>query len=376
MKIFQGKLAFNILRSKIFIWTAITPFFLGVLIFLYFLSVRDLTVFPKHDQFNYSFYTDSSIGGNSEIIRHIATDSILQIDFELKHGINSPYIGISISPKLDPTIRMAHYNQINIKVRGANLNNMGLSLYASNPYPEKAKQSPEISFFTSVKISSTIHTYSINLNQFKVPDWWNEINNISDAASKKPDINNISNLNIGNAYTPNIGEKQSLQIYSISFSRNNKSLIILLLVLEFGIILLAFIVIYFVEKIKTNKKSVTITYKAVESNSPYASKSDFIDFINSNFQNSQLTLDHVSLQTGVSQRRITNDIQNQYACNFKSYINRLRINESKRLLLETDFNIGEIAFKVGFNNQSHFNRVFKSELQISPTEYRDKQKNR
>lgn len=375
MKFFQGKLVIKILRSKVFLGTAITPFVIGILIFAYFSSVKDLIVFPKHDQFNYSFYTDSSIGGNSEIINHIVTDSILQIDFELKHNISSPYIGISISSKLDPTIRLSNYNQLNIKVKGVRLNNMGLSLYASNPYSEKAKQSPEISFYSSVNITSTIHTYSINLNQFKVPDWWNEINNIGDVANEKPHIKDITNLNIGNAYTPNIGEKQSLQIHSISFSRNNKSLLILLFSIELGIIFLAFIVIYFVEKIKTNKKSVTITYKAVENDSPYASKSDFIDFINNNFQNSQLTLDHVSQETGVNQRRITNDIQVQFACNFKSYINRLRINESKRLLLETNLNIGEIAYKVGFNNQSHFNRVFKSDLQISPTEYRDKHKN-
>ena len=114
----------------------------------------------------------------------------------------------------------------------------------------------------------------------------------------------------------------------------------------------------------------------VEVSSIESSKSDFIDFINNNFQNSELTLDLVSSETGVSQRRITNEIQNQFGCNFKTYINRLRINESKRLLINKELNIGEIAFKVGFNNQSHFNRVFKSEVQISPTEYLDKNKKR
>jgi len=376
MKFFQGKLALEILRSKFFIWTIITPFVIGVLIFMYFSSVKDLTVFPNQEEFNYSFYTDSSIGGNSEIFSHVVTDSMIQINYELKNGIKSPYIGLSISRKTHPVIRLAHYNKLNIKAQGFNTNNMGVTLYTSNPYPEIAKNSPDISFYTSVNISSVIHIYSINLNQFKVPDWWNEMNNISDAINKNPGIKTISNLNIGNAYTPNIGEKQSLQIYSISFSRNNKPLITLLLLLELGIILMTFIVIYSVKKIKTNKKTVTINYKPVESNSSNSPKSDFIDFINNNFQNSQLTLDFVSGETGVSQRRITNDMQNQFACNFKSYINRLRINESKRLLVETDFNIGEIAYKVGFNNQSHFNRVFKSELQISPTEFRDQHKSR
>jgi AraC-like DNA-binding protein len=117
---------------------------------------------------------------------------------------------------------------------------------------------------------------------------------------------------------------------------------------------------------------ITIAYKPVESSAIENSKSDFIGFINHNFQNSELTLDFVSGETGVSQRKITSEIQNRFGCNFKTYINRLRLNESKRLLLNKELNIGEIAFKVGFNNQSHFNRVFKAEFQISPTEFREK----
>lgn len=374
MHFFQGKPALKILKSKYFIATVIPTSFIAVVIVVYFSSMKDLTVFPNHDQFRYTFYTDNATGGNSEIIRHEVTDHSIQIDFALRNGINSPYIGLNISPKTGPILKLAHHNQLNLKVRGFNTNNMGIALYTANPNPESAKQSPEISFYTTINISSTIHDYPISLNQFKVPDWWLDMNDIGDAASMKPDIRHLSNLNIGNAYTPNIGEKQSFEIYSLTFSRNNKPLFILLLFLEFGIILVAFMVIYSVEKVRGNKKIVTITYKAVESESTSAPKSDFIDFINNNFQNSELTLDFVSGETGISQRRITNNIQNRYACNFKSYINRLRINESKRLLLETELNIGEIAFKVGFNNQSHFNRVFKTEMQISPTEYRDKHK--
>jgi AraC-like DNA-binding protein len=337
--------------------------------------VKELTVFPNQDKFHYTFYTDSATGGNSEIISHVVTDRKIQIDFELKNGFTSPYIGLIILPHPDPLIQLACYNQIAIKVRGGNLNNLGIALFTTNPYPENVKQNPEISFYTTFNISSTIQTYSLNLDQFKVPDWWMEMNNISDAASKKPDLRTILHLNINNGYTPNVGQKQSIEIYSITFSRNNKPLLIHLLLLELGVILLTFSLIFSVEKIRENKKSLTITYKPVEGNSANAPKSDFIYFINTNFQNSELTLDFVSIETGVSQRKIANDIQNQFACNFKTYLNRLRINESKRLLLETDLNIGEIAFKVGFNIQSHFNRVFKSELQISPTEYRDRNKN-
>jgi AraC-like DNA-binding protein len=207
-----------------------------------------------------------------------------------------------------------------------------------------------------------------------VPDWWGENNRIEDASTIKPDLKNLETINVSSAFTPNTGKTQSFELYSLTFSRNNKQLTAWVITLEFAFILLVFTALYVIEKMREKKQTITITYKAIENKTTESLKSDFIDFINNNFQNSELTLDLVSSETGVSQRRITNEIQNQFSCNFKSYINRLRINESKRLLLDKELNIGEIAFKVGFNNQSHFNRVFKSELQISPTEYRDKHK--
>lgn len=372
MHLFQRRTVIKILKSKFFVGIVLSSSVIVTIILLYFFNVKDLTVFPNNNQFYATFYTDSSIGGNSEIIRQVISDSTIQVDFELRNGINSPYVGINISPHSDQIVQIAYYNQLDIKVKSANLNNMGIALYTANPYLSSKKQCPEISYYTSLNISSNKQSYSINLNQFKVPDWWLDMFAVGDHSDQMPALKNISGLNITNAYSPVKGELQSLMIYSITFSRNNKPLVILLLLLEFGIILLTSVIIYFVEKIRESKKSITITYKPVENNPSNTSKSDFIDFINSNFQNSQLSIELVSRETGVSPRRITHDIQMQFACNFKSYVNRLRINESKRLLLEKELNIGEIAYKVGFNNQSHFNRVFKSELQISPTEFRYK----
>jgi AraC-like DNA-binding protein len=56
--------------------------------------------------------------------------------------------------------------------------------------------------------------------------------------------------------------------------------------------------------------------------------------------------------------------------NFTDYLSRVRIEKSKNLLLNPNLRVSEIAFEVGFQSLTHFNRVFKKILGQSPTEYR------
>lgn len=374
MNFFQGRLAIKILRSKLFFWTMIPALVLGIIILVYFSSIKDFPVFPNNQIFEYKFYSDNTAGGSSKILKQVVTDSIIKLDYQISNKINNPYAGLNVGPKETKSINLGQYNQLTIRLKGNEINGIGIALVTFNSIKGNDQKSLEILFYHIFKISSGINTYQVSINKFEIPSWWGENNKIEDASILKPDLRNLQVINVNSAFTPNTEKIQSIEIYSMAFSRNNKPLISWIIALEFIFILLVFTALYVIENLRVKKQTITITYKAIENKTIEGSKSDFIDFINSHFQNSQLTLELVSNETGVSQRRITNEIQNQFGCNFKTYINRLRINESKRLLLEKELNIGEVAFKVGFNNQSHFNRVFKSELLISPTEYRDKHK--
>lgn len=55
---------------------------------------------------------------------------------------------------------------------------------------------------------------------------------------------------------------------------------------------------------------------------------------------------------------------------FNDYLNRQRLNRSKILLTETDLSVLDISSRLGFNNISYFNRLFKKIFGTTPTEYR------
>lgn len=58
--------------------------------------------------------------------------------------------------------------------------------------------------------------------------------------------------------------------------------------------------------------------------------------------------------------------------NFTEYLSRIRVEKAKNLLLNPNLRVSEIAYQVGFQSLTHFNRVFRKLAGQSPTHYREK----
>jgi AraC-like DNA-binding protein/ligand-binding sensor protein len=56
---------------------------------------------------------------------------------------------------------------------------------------------------------------------------------------------------------------------------------------------------------------------------------------------------------------------------FTEYLSRVRVEKAKHLLLNPHLRISEIAYDVGFQSLTHFNRVFRQVVGQSPSEYRE-----
>lgn len=57
---------------------------------------------------------------------------------------------------------------------------------------------------------------------------------------------------------------------------------------------------------------------------------------------------------------------------FNDYVNSLRVSNACKYLRKTDKSITEISNIVGFNTLRTFNRAFRKQLGITPSEYRTK----
>lgn len=86
------------------------------------------------------------------------------------------------------------------------------------------------------------------------------------------------------------------------------------------------------------------------------------------------TLEDLANYTGLSRTffcRIFKDIVGSTPVD---YINTQKINAAKRLLIETNCSIKEVAYELGFENDTYFYSMFKGKTGLTPLDYRQKQR--
>jgi AraC-like DNA-binding protein/ligand-binding sensor protein len=94
-------------------------------------------------------------------------------------------------------------------------------------------------------------------------------------------------------------------------------------------------------------------------------------YIRENLQE-DLTLADVAKAACTSTFYICKLFKRHTGLNITEYVSRLRVEKARELLQNPQLRISEIAYEVGFQSLTHFNRVFRALAGESPSEYREK----
>jgi len=94
-----------------------------------------------------------------------------------------------------------------------------------------------------------------------------------------------------------------------------------------------------------------------------------IDYIDENYMN-PITLTQISERLNFSVPYICKKFKNDVGISFNEYLQKKRIEQSCRLILNTDKKISEIAELVGYNDIKFFHQVFKKYIKMTPREFR------
>ena len=96
-----------------------------------------------------------------------------------------------------------------------------------------------------------------------------------------------------------------------------------------------------------------------------------IRYISQNFSRN-LTLDEVADHVHLNPAYFSTLFKQSTGSSFKEYLNMVRIEESKRLLSNTDYSIIDISLATGFEDQSYFSKsiqkIYRSDPKAVPVE--------
>lgn len=94
-------------------------------------------------------------------------------------------------------------------------------------------------------------------------------------------------------------------------------------------------------------------------------------YINDNYIDPELSANSIAERENVSGEYLSDIFKATEHLSISKYIVQIRLNKAKKLLLETDISINEIARMVGFSNQQYFYTLFKTNFDMTPNRFRE-----
>ena len=84
----------------------------------------------------------------------------------------------------------------------------------------------------------------------------------------------------------------------------------------------------------------------------------------------QITVAELATRLGVSVRTLDRRFRQASGASPRAFWQQRRVRLAKELLEKTNLTIGEIAYRVGYQDAGHFSRLFERELSVPPSQYR------
>jgi AraC-like DNA-binding protein len=329
-------------------------------------------VIVPNPKIKFTPYCDTIEKGNSEInIFH--ADSSIVFGYTLKEGFPYPYAGISIDSS--EYINLSRYNRFVITHKTSSTKSFRLFVLTF----EDSITKPKVSLsnrYNELQIPSQkyLRTYNFKFSDLSTPSWWFERNKILPNQYRQADFSKVTAINLNNGYSIDLNKSDTLTVTRMKFIHSNQTSFV-----YSGIAFLCYYIILLIISRKKRKPGIlsnmpvqVIPYEKIDVQSCSNEElNKVISFLATNFSDPDLSVQKTAETLKLSVYKVPSIIKEHFNCSFKEYLNKIRIEEAKRLLSNTDRRVTEIVFAIGYNSPPHFNRLFKEMTGQSPREFRE-----
>lgn len=325
---------------------------------------RDFPIHPSEGGVGWSAYDDRSAGGGSFVQTLRVGDTLSWVVH--KHVAVGAYWGVEWAPRSQGFWKWDDADSVVMWVRTRRASQLSIFVCSHDPL-RTLKDDPLTRRYLTSEISSgpAWARRSVALSQFQPPKWWLE-RQVDLKDPQRRYLDRIQVIQIGPG-TGVEGLTDTLEIAQVKIVRRHFPV--------WPWILLAAIsgsMVVAIRRKTPHEESVEAPRAFVEPKHlemPPPDLPKLLQHLASNYNREELDLSLVAFETGLSAKKVTALLKSQ-SQTFRSALNQLRLSEAKRLLLETDLQASEIAYKVGYGNVSHFHRQFREAFGNSPLSVR------
>jgi signal transduction histidine kinase/DNA-binding response OmpR family regulator len=97
---------------------------------------------------------------------------------------------------------------------------------------------------------------------------------------------------------------------------------------------------------------------------------EMVATIETNLGNSDFAVDDLARELGVSRMQLYRKAKTLLDCSLTDFIQTIRLNKARQLLLNPSSSVATVAYEVGFSSPTYFATTFKQKFNLSPSEYK------
>jgi AraC-like DNA-binding protein len=323
-----------------------------------------------------SSYTDVELGGSSKST--LENESGLQFEYVLGDSYQYAFSGISIDIYSEQEeTELAEITFLDVEKFESMEFNMKIDQGKKIPiqlltfldgYSKKGDNNSLIFYEQFLEYDPSIEIQSIPLERFAIPNWWRASHPNINTQELALALKKVKAINIQSCIIINKNVLDKYTISGIHFISENQ-FYVLALALGCTLSLFSWMITHFKQK-----KMLVVSYNQIASKKKAPTdvqQGQVLSYINENYANPEISVLTIEKQLSIHKNKLSELIKQDSNLTFKQYLNSIRILEAKRLLLDTDLSISEIAYEVGYSNVSHFNRVFKSLQNCPPSSFKE-----
>jgi AraC-like DNA-binding protein len=371
----------HFLKTVLFLHTRklyLIPIVACLLFFIVSVLQRTVVIFPGLARGSIEAFDDHTGNGDSRIICTDTAADGVTFEYTLGEKIQYPYSGIKLLLKNDGRYRnLSGYDYFNVRLTTKSEQEINIFLHTILPgYTDDSKALSYRYLLKTIKCSRPDQDFHVPLTVFSVPTWWYVLNKFPDDSLKPETFKQVAEIIIENGFDNKTSTPYMVTVHEVSFGKSIARRGLTTAGVAVGWLLLYTLLYLFAKNLQQKKsggndRKIVVSYEPLEvSSDSDDSLNRIVAYIAREYKNADLALNQVASEVGVSPFKITQLLKEKKNCGYKQYLNSIRLTEAKRLLMETDRNIVDIAQKVGYNNVTHFNRIFKEIEGVSPRQYR------